>query len=80
MCSSNVLEEKFQTQNSSTWNISRYGVLDLALRGIIPIEDNRLSLDNNQGEGGGINNISEAISEMPQGKDISKNTSKEISK
>ena len=80
MCSSNVLEEKFQTQNSSTWNISRYGVLDLALRGIIPIEDNRLSLDDNQGEGEEINDISEAISEMPQGKDISKTTSKEISK
>ena len=70
----------FQTRNSSTWNISRYGVLDLALRGIIPIMDNRLHLEDNQDEGGEINNISSATSEVPQEKDISKDTSKDIPK
>jgi hypothetical protein len=76
VCSSDVLEEMFQTRNSSTWNIARYGVLDLALRGIIPIMDNRLHLEDNQDEGGEINNISSATSEVLQEKDISKDIPK----
>jgi hypothetical protein len=70
-CNSDMVEEMFQTRNSSTWNIARYGVMDLALRGIIPILDNRMQLEDNQDTGGEIDDISSVSSEVPQEKVIS---------
>ena len=69
-CDTDLIEEMFHTRTSNAWNISRYGILDLALRGVIPITDNRISLDDIQGGDVEANETSEVVNE----KDIPKET------
>ena len=73
-CDSDMVEEMFQIRNSSTWNISRYGTLDLALRGVIPILDKRMNLeDEESGEEEANDTI--VTSEVSNDKDNAKETS-----
>jgi hypothetical protein len=70
VCSSDMLEDMFHTKSS--WNIARYGILDFALKGIIPLMDNRLHLEDNQEGEEGQDNLSVATTEVLQEKDIPK--------
>ena len=52
-----MIQEMFQTPGK--WNINRYGILDLALRGVIPITDKRVHLEDIGGDVDKSNEISE---------------------
>ena len=70
VCSSDVVEEMFHTKSS--WNIARWGILSLALQGIIPLMDNRFTLEDNQEGEEGQDNLSATMSEVLQEKDLPK--------
>ena len=53
----------FHTRTSNAWNISRYGTLDLALRGVIPIIDKRIGLDDILGGDVEANETSELVND-----------------
>ena len=52
-----MIQEMFQTPGK--WNINPYGILDLALRGVIPITDKRVHLEDIGGDVDKSNEISE---------------------
>jgi hypothetical protein len=56
---SDMIQEMFNTKSSGKWNINRYGILDLALRGVIPITDRRIGLEDIGGGDVQANEISE---------------------
>ena len=62
-CDTDLIEEMFHTRTSNAWNISRYGILDLALRGVIPITDNRIDLDDIHGGDVEANETSEVVND-----------------
>jgi hypothetical protein len=70
VCSSDVVEEMFHTKSS--WNIARWGMLSLALQGIIPLMDNRFTLDDNQEGEEGQDNLSTTVIEVVPDKDLPK--------
>ena len=70
VCSSDVVEEMFHTKSS--WNIARWGILSLALQGIIPLMDNRSTLEDNQEGEEGQDDLSATSSEVLQDKDLPK--------
>ena len=70
VCSSDVVEEMFHTRSS--WNIARWGILNLALQGIIPMMDNRFTLEDNEKGDEGQDNLSATSSEVLLDKDLPK--------
>ena len=46
VCDSDMLEDMFQSKTA--WNITKYGVLTLALHGVIPLVDRRLALSEDE--------------------------------
>jgi hypothetical protein len=42
VCDSDMIEDMFTTKTG--WNITKYGLLTLALHGVIPLVDRRLAL------------------------------------
>ena len=40
-----MIQEMLNNKSSAKWSIYRYGTLDLALRGVIPIIDKRIVLE-----------------------------------
>ena len=70
VCDSDVVEEMFQ--NRSSWNITKYGILCLALQGIIPLSDKRFTLSDDEEEDQSQDTINKTMSEMIQEKDIPK--------
>ena len=59
---------------NNTWNINRYGTLDLALRGVIPILDKRMNLEDEEEEDEEVNDTI-VTSEVSNNKDNAKETS-----
>ena len=70
VCDSDVIEEMFQ--NKTSWNITKYGILSLALQGVIPLMDNRFTLEDDQEEEQGQDTLSATMSEVIQEKDLPK--------
>ena len=56
----------------SSWNIARWGILNLALQGIIPMMDNRFTLEDNEKGDEGQDNLSATSSEVLLDKDLPK--------
>ena len=48
VCNSDMIEEMFTSKTQ--WNITKYGLLSMALHGVIPLVDQRLSLSEEESE------------------------------
>ena len=70
VCDSDVLEEMFH--NKSSWNITKWGILSLALQGVIPLMDKRFTLSDDEEQEQGQDTLNKTISDMIQEKDVAK--------
>ena len=68
VCNSDMIEEMFASKTQ--WNITKYGLLSMAIQGIIPLVDQRLSLSEGESEQDKEDTTNEVnISDLTQEKD-----------
>ena len=70
VCDSDMLEEMFH--NKTSWNITKYGILNLALQGVIPLMDKRFTLSDDEEQEQDQDTLNKTISDMIQEKDVPK--------
>jgi hypothetical protein len=70
VCDSDMLEEMFQSKTA--WNITKYGVLTLALHGVIPLVDRRLALTEDEEQEEEEDTLNKTISDLIQEKEVAK--------
>ena len=67
VCNSDMIEEMFTSKTQ--WNITKYGLLSMALHGVIPLVDQRLSLSEEESEQDKEDTTDVNISDLTQEKD-----------
>ena len=58
--------------NKTSWNITKYGILNLAMHGIIPLMDKRFTLSEDEEQEQDQDTLNKTISDLIQEKDVAK--------
>ena len=59
-------------KSKTAWNITKYGVLTLALHGVIPLVDRRLALTEDEEQEEEEDTLNKTISDLIQEKEVAK--------
>ena len=68
VCDSDMLEDMFQSKTA--WNITKYGILKLALHGVIPLVDRRLALSEDEEDEEEDETHNKTINDLTQEKEV----------